>query len=338
MTYLGLDHHKRWTQAAAVDESGTIIREARLNNDLASFSRFLQGLPKPWKAVVEAGPSWNWVYNTLESLEVRTILAHPAKVRAIAEAKIKNDTIDARMLAQLLRADLIPAVYVPSNDMRAKKMVWRERVWMVRMQVRLKNRIHRTLAHYHVNVPEFSDLFGVAGRRFLNELKLPDPGMRILSAQLRLLEAYREQIKEVQQFAIELTKGHPYLEYLESLPGFGKVFAPIAALEIDDPNRFPSPGKLASYCGLVPSLHASGGKSWQGGVGHQGNHWLKWVFIEAAWSAISSSTYFRLYYQRLRERKIPQVAIIACARRLSEIAYHVMKERRCYQERQPVYA
>ena len=116
------------------------------------------------------------------------------------------------------------------------------------------------------------------------------------------------------------------------------MFAPIVALEIDDPSRFANPGKLASYCGLVPSLYSSGGKSWQGGIGKEGNHWLKWAFIEAAWAAIRSSQYFRLVYQRLRQRKTAQVAIIACARRLCEIAYHLLKERRCYEERPFRYA
>ena len=148
------------------------------------------------------------------------------------------------------------------------------------MHVRLKNRIHRLLNHYRIEAPEFSDLFGAAGRRFLEELKLPEPGNRILNAQLKLLQSYRLQI------------------------------------------------------GLVPSLYSSGGKSWQGGIGKEGNHWLKWAFIEAAWAAIRSSAYFRVVYQRLRQRKTAQVSIIACARRLCEIAYHLLKERRCYEERQ----
>ena len=261
------------------------------------------------------------------------IVANPSAVRAIAEAKIKTDKIDARMLASLLRVGLIPEVYVPTEEVRSQKMLWRERIWLVRMHVRLKNRIHRLLNHYHIEVPEFSDLFGAAGRRFLEELKLPEPGNRILNAQLKLLQSYRLQIEEVQRWAVKATQGHPNRAYLESLPGFGKVFAPIVALEIDDPKRFANPGKLASYCGLVPSLYSSGGKSWQGGIGKEGNHWLKWAFIEAAWAAIRSSAYFRLVYQRLRQRKTAQVSIIACARRLCEIAYHLLKERRCYEER-----
>lgn len=336
-TYIGLDHHKRWTQIAAVNCDGELLREGRVSNDRRSLAEFFKELPKPWKGVVEAGPTWGWIYDTLEAMDVEMIVAHPLKVRAIAEAKIKTDEIDARMLAQLLRGNLIPNVYVPTAAVRTQKMLWRERIWLVRMTTRLKNRIQRLLAHHHVPVPELSDLFGKAGREFLGNVKLPQSGRRILDAELKLLESYREQIKDVHRWASEASMNHPAKVYLESLPGFGKVFAPIVALEIDNIERFANPEKLASYCGLVPSLYSSGGRSWQGGIGREGNHWLKWAFIEAAWAAIRSSSYFRLYYQRLCKRKTAQVAIVACARRLSEIAFHLLKQRRLYEERSPVY-
>ena len=191
MTYIGFDHHKKWTQAAAIDDQGKIIREMRVLNDSSSLKGFLKGLAKPWKGVVEAGPTWGWIYDTLSELGVKMSVANPSAVRAIAEAKIKTDKIDARMLASLLRVGLIPEVYVPSEEVRAQKMLWRERVWLVRMTTRLKNRIHRLLTHYHVTVPEFTDLFGAAGRRFLEELQLPEPGNRILKAQLKILQSYR---------------------------------------------------------------------------------------------------------------------------------------------------
>ena len=109
MIYFGFDHHKRWTQAVAMDEQGRVLREGRVLNDSASLKRFLRGLPKPWKGVVEAGPTWGWIYDTLDQAGVEMIVAHPSHLRAIAEAKIKTDKIDARMLANLLRVDLIPA-------------------------------------------------------------------------------------------------------------------------------------------------------------------------------------------------------------------------------------
>lgn len=333
MTYFGFDHHKKWTQAVATDEQGHRLREGRVVNTQKAFELFLKDLTQPWKGVVEAGPSWGWIYDTLSNLGVKMIVAHPLKVRAIAEAKIKTDTVDARMLAHLLRADLIPAIYVPTPEIRSQRMVWRERSWLVRLNGRLKNRIHWLLAHYHVETPEFSDLFGSAGRRFLSTLQLPDPGRRILQTELALLENYRTRIQEVYTWAQQETAHHPYRSCLESLPGFGPIFSSIVALEIDTLERFRSPEKLASYCGLVPSLYSSGEMSRLGGIGSQGNHWLKWAFVEGAWAAIKCSAYFRLHYQRLRRHKKPQVAIVACARRMCEIAFQLMRDHRFYEER-----
>jgi transposase len=88
-----------------------VLCEGRVLNDSASLKRFLQGLPKPWKGVVEAGPTWGWIYDALSQAGVEMVVAHPRNVRAIAEAKIKTDKIDARMLANLLRVGLIPEVY-----------------------------------------------------------------------------------------------------------------------------------------------------------------------------------------------------------------------------------
>jgi len=116
MTCIGFDYHKKGTQAAAVDDQGNIIREMRVLNDSSSLKGFLKGLPKPLKGVVEAGPTWGWIYDTLNALGVKMIVANPSAVRAIAEAKIKTDKIDARMLASLLRVGLIPEVYVPMDE------------------------------------------------------------------------------------------------------------------------------------------------------------------------------------------------------------------------------
>jgi len=105
MTHTGFDHHKKWTQAAAVDEQGKIIREMQVLNDINFLKEFLKGLAKPWKGVVEAELTWGWIYDTLTELGGRMVLANPRNLRASAEAKIKTDKIDARMLASLLRVD-----------------------------------------------------------------------------------------------------------------------------------------------------------------------------------------------------------------------------------------
>lgn len=331
--YIGLDHHRKFTQVAVVDETDAVILECRMLNTLEAVKAVLDRLTGPTQAVVEAGPSWGWVFDTFQKLGIDMILANPMQVRVIAETRCKTDRRDALVLARLLRAGWIPRVHVGDAESRAKKQIWRERIWLVRMQVRLKNRIRRLLDHHHVDIPDYSDLFGVAGRTFLKALELPGLGQKILQSELALLASYQTQIKEIQAAAMEATQSMPSLRYLESLPGFGMIFAPIAALEIGDIGRFRSASSLASYCGLVPSVSSSGGLTYRGSTGHSGNHWLKWVFIEAAWSAMRTMPELKVRFQRIKDRRGASIAVVACARHLCEIAFSLLKHQRCFEAR-----
>lgn len=90
---------------------------------------------------------WQTVYDRLGEIADEMILVHPTRVRAIADARIKNDTIDSRTLAHLLQADLIPEAYAPSKETRALKGVPRQRMFRVRLQTMLKNRIRALLVN-----------------------------------------------------------------------------------------------------------------------------------------------------------------------------------------------
>src|SRR5262249_17979176 len=155
---------------------------------------------------------------------------------------------------------------------------------------------------------------------------------------LTLLKTYREQIRHLEEEAQRASQNLPAMRYLASLPGFGKILAPIAALGIGQIDRFPNAGSLASYWGLVTSIRSSGGITHRGPVGYSGNHWLKWVFVEAAWGAVRSEPEFKKRFDRLKKRRGAQIAIVACARHLCEVAYALLKHQRCFQTQLLVYA
>jgi transposase len=338
MHYIGLDHHRKFTQVAVVDSSDAVIFEGRIANTLEAVKALVHRIGSPLQGVVEAGPSWGWIFDTFLGLGVDMRLANPMQVRVIAQTRCKTDRRDALALARLLRVGWIPEVYVGSPESRLQKQLWRERVWLVRMQVRLKNRIRRLLDHHHVSLPDYSDLFGVGGRRFLESLSLEGSAQKILRCQLALLTQYQLHIKDIQAAAIQATANLTNVRYLESIPGFGAVFAPIAALEIGAIERFASASALASYCGLVPSVSSSGGITYRGSTHHSGNHWLKWVFIEAAWSALRTMPELKMRFHRLRLRRGSQIAITACARHLCEIAFALLKHQRFFVDRSLVHA
>lgn len=335
MYYLGIDHHKRFSQVAVMDEQGKVHINCRMANEKVSFEILKRRLNNhgPLRAVIEAGRNWGMMYDLLEELEIDTKVAHPLKVRAIADAKIKHDSIDAETLAHLLRADLIPEVHVPLRDVREQKNLLRHRLWLVKLQTMTKNRIHQLLDRNHVKPPKVRNLFGKTGRRFLNDLDLSGIDTKLLKDHLDILDELHRHIKRTEDWIDEVLKDNPLIPILDTLPGFGKIFSALAALEIDDINRFPTEAKFASYCGLIPSTFASGGKVYHGDLIPTGNRWLKYVLIEAAWSSIRTSAYCRGYFERIKHRKDTNVAIVALARRLSEIAYKCLKEKRHYEER-----
>jgi transposase len=335
MNYVGIDYHKKYSHVTAIDEEGRVIRSRRLDNRPESFQEFFGRLQGPSETVLEASRTWGVMYDLLEEIEgVESVeLAHPQKVRAIAEAKIKTDKIDSHILAQLLRADLIPAAYIPGKQTRSYKEMVRQRVFLVRMRTRLKNRIHVLLDRLHVPLPSVTDIFGKRGTDYLRKLNLPGVDGEILRENLQLLEAFNTLIKEAER-QIELLLGeNPLVKLLRTVPGLGPILAAVVALEIDRIERFASPSKLASYAGLVPSTYASGGKLFHGRLLPMSNKWLKWALVEAAWISIRTSPYCRTYFENHKRHKGPHTAAIALARRLSEIVWHVLTENRVYEER-----
>jgi transposase len=335
MNYVGIDYHKKYSHVTAINNEGKVIRSNRLENKPEVFREFFKRMEGPSEAVLEASRTWGVMYDLLAELDgVELVeLAHPQKVRAIAEAKIKTDKIDSHILAQLLRADLIPAAYIPGKRTRSYKEMLRQRVFLVRMRTRLKNRIHVLLDRLHIPFPSITDIFGKRGTTYLRKLNLPGVDGEILREDLELLEVFNKLVKEAEQEIASLLGDDPQVKLLRTIPGLGPILAAVVAMEIDQIERFIGPSKLASYAGLVPSTYASGGRIFHGKLLPMSNKWLRWALVEAAWGSIRTSPYCRIFFENHKRRKGPHTAAIALARRLSEIIWHVLTEKRAYEER-----
>jgi len=203
----------------------------------------------------------------------------------------------------------------------------------VRLQTITKNRIHQLIDRNHIKALPVRSLFGKIGRGFLKSLNLSGIDQRLLKDHLELLDSLHEHIRKTEVWIDKELKDNPLIDIMITLPGFGKILSALAALEIDDINRFSTPAKFASYCALIPSTFATGGKVYHGNLIPTGNRWRRYSFIEASWVATRSSYYCRAYFERIKHRKSSNVAIVALARRLSEIPYKCLKERRAYEER-----
>ncbi|MGH2500231.1 MAG: transposase [Candidatus Limnocylindria bacterium] len=179
------------------------------------------------------------------------------RTKAIAEAKIKTDKVDARTLAQLLAADFIPEVWIPDELTRRLRRQIAQRAALVRQQTQLRNRIHGILLRNLCSAP-VTDLFGVAGRRWLAELALPSEERAQVDAIGRLLEPIAAEIAACERTLAAQALGDPRALRLMTLPGIGAISALAIAGVVGDVRRFPRPNKLASYLGLDPKVRQSG--------------------------------------------------------------------------------
>lgn len=338
MFYAGIDYHKRYSVVHVIDEGGQTVLQSRVHfNDPRLFHTLFARLDGPCRVVFEACMNWCKLHDLLETIPnvQEMTLAHPYKTRIIAEAQVKTDKIDARMLAVLLRADLICKSHISSREARRQKEILRQRTFFVRMRTRLRNRVHRLLgAQLDLVLPEFSDLFGTRGMAYLRQLQLPAPADMLLRQDLDQLIELERKIKELETTIKAELGRNPIMQRLESIPGIGSIISAVLAHEIDGIQRFLSPEKLCGYAGLAPTTDSSGGKTYQGRLMRHCNKWLRWAYVEAAWVAIGCDPYFKAFYtaQRLRGKK-PNTAIIIVAKRLCRISYQLLTQNRDYEKR-----
>jgi transposase len=337
MYSIGVDFHKRYSHMTVVSAQGQVLKAGNVPNTPEAVRAFVAPYRQGGQAVIEATRNWTVMYDLLENeLEV-VHLAHPLKVRAIAEARIKTDRIDSRILAHLLRCDLLPTAYVRPKADRTNQQVLRQRMFWVRVRTMVKNRIHvlidRQPAIREI-APQFSDLFGHTGLEWLRSVELPAMERQLLDGELALFDALRERIAVTEGLVRAFASRDPRVRWVRTIPGIGRFFAVLVVHEIGDIHRFKTPAKLCAYAGLVPSVHASGGKVFHGRLTKQGNKWLRWAAIEAVRPAVMTDPELHGYYERVRARKGPNPAKAATARRLLMLVHRVMSEERPY--RKPV--
>jgi transposase len=276
------------------------------------------------------GAYWLNLYNHLEDAHVQVVLANPLKTKAIASARIKSDKVDAKILAHLLRADLIPESYVPSREMREIRSLVRHRLSIVKVRTMVKNKIHaivdrRGLKH------GFSDLFGKAGTQWLKSLKLPSLDGLMLENHLTHLESLNLQISRVDEEITVKASLDCDVKLLLSLTGVDVYTALLIKSEVGSIDRFSSYKKLVSWAGLAPSLHQSGGVEYHGSVTKQGSRMLRWIIVESARVAVNHDARMRSFYERVKQRRGDQKAIIAAANKMLKIIWFMLKRREEYQ-------
>lgn len=333
MEYIGLDVHKQYTTACIMCADTGELDYRKLKNTQKDFQSLFDKSGSQ-VTVLEASSYSYVIYDLIEELVDDIQMANPSQVKAIASAAIKTDKIDARTLARLLSADLIPQCHIRTTSNRESIYQLRHRMYLVRLRTRVKNRLHalvdRQKEQYRKDKPPCRDLFGKLGMQWLTNLELPETEQKILQSMLNLLNNLNILIKESDRWIKSIYQHDPVCQRLQTIPGIGMFLSVLIRFEIDDIDRFESVGKLHSFAGLVPTTSSSGGKTRHGKLIKSCNHWLKWGLIESVWPAITHDASLRKLYFKKKKHKHTNVAKSIVARKILSIVYKVWKEERNY--------
>ncbi len=319
----GLDVHKDSTYATILNSEGKIINQMRMTNEkvLSYLSHFKVG-----KVAMEASTSVASLYRQLAGEGFDVVVSHPKKTRYIAEARIKSDRVDSKVIAELARLDALPLAYVPSKETSDLREKVRRRAFLVRERVKLRVKIKSFLTYEGIKWPSEHGLFSRKGVEWLGSLKFES-----VDSYLRIMDIFDEEIKVLSRQLEGLAKEDEDVKLLMTVPGIGYYSALLVKSEIGDVNRFPFGERLCGYAGLVPSTHASGGVVRHGGITKEGSRWLRWVMVEAAQTHVHKyNTSITRAYQGIAERRGRRAATVAAARKLLMCCYSVLKNKRPY--------
>jgi len=321
--YVGIDVHRKRSQVAVVTEDGTVQLNKNVVNGSEPMLRLIGELPSGTPVAFEAAFGWSWLAELLEDYGFEAHMVHPLRCKAIASARLKNDRVDAAILAQLLRADLLPEAWIAPAKVRQLRALLRHRISLVRLATQARNRIHAVAADHGYD--RSASYWTGPGRGWLAELDLPAASREIITDCLAVIDGLAPVIDRIDGELHAHAKADPRVKVLRTLPGVGEFTALVMVAEIGDVSRFGSARKLASWAGLTPTVRGSDLHVRHGHISKQGSVWLRWAMNQAAQTA-KRSPEFAASYAAIARRRGKKIATIAIARKLLTRAWHLLND------------
>lgn len=333
--FVGVDLHKEIAIFHILSHDGTSLFSGRFSVDPDSIRDFAANhlLPTDNLAVEVTSNTWAFV-RLVKPRVAKIVVSNPVKTKAIAEANIKTDKVDALVLAQLLRCDYLPSVWVPTSAVEDSRALAARRSALVNQRTAIRNRIHSVLARRLVKAPA-GGLFTDKGLTWLKHVDLDPLDRALIDADIRLLEALAQQSTTVDIMIINESYEDPDVQLLMTLPGVDYTIAQALKATLADIERFPEPDKAASYLGLVPSVKQSAGKCYNGPITKAGSSQARWLLIQAAQSVGRHPGPLGAFFRKLERRKNRNVAVVATARKMVTIAWHMLKNKEPYRYATP---
>jgi transposase len=333
MKSVGIDLHKHIIVVCVVNESGKVQRRASFASlDVEGIRGFFAELGL-FQAVVEATASYEWLVTLIEPLADRVLLAHPAKMRVIAESVKKTDRLDAQVLAEFLALGMIPEAYRPTPRQREHRALVRHRRFVQCQLTQLKNKIRAIASNYNA---DRKNLFTAAGQAHLAAVPLSESDrfvVRELWDQLTYLGLQLLAVtRQLKRFAAKAPVREAEARVvLHTIPHVGVVTVDVVISEMGDVRRFGSIKKASAYAGLAPIVRQTGGKKAKElRITKEGSPLLRWALVEAAWRLVGKTARWRTIYEGIKKRRGAKKAIVAVARRLLGVMVAMLKSGQAY--------
>jgi transposase len=332
--YVGIDWAYRRAAWCALSEGGAISQEGAVPADEDGLAKLVLALGTEVNACVEMMSGAIWVRDRLEAAGWRVQVAHARKVRDVAPLACKTDKVDARVLAELCRRDLVPELWIPSLDDRALRERLRRRMHLVRMRASAMNRIFGLLTQFGLRL-SLERLRAHDAMELLESRGMPAVWRRSIAEALAVIDLLDGRIAPLEAELGPLARADPRVLLLTTIPGVGELLGLTLASEIGEVARFPTPRKLIGYAGLAPRVNQSGDRSRTGALSKAGSRTLRWAAVEAAQHAWRPSNPWHRLYSELAERQGKNPAKAAVARKILIACWHVLSRQEPFKPSRP---
>ena len=334
MRSIGLDIHRDFCEVAIAEE-GKIRSAGRIEMTPAALELFAGSPGRDDRVALEvSGNAWE-VARIIRPHAARVVVVSPADT-GIRSARAKTDRLDARALAKLLASGSLDAVWVPDDETRAMRRRLQRRSQLVRVRTKAKNEVHAALMRRLIAKPAVSDLFGVEGRRWLEQVELPAEERETVDGCIRQLDFCEGEIARIERVIAAEALGSEEIRRLMTVPGVNVITAATFMAAIGDIRRFPDRKKLVGYLGLDPRVRQSGtSTASRARISKQGSASARYALVEASWSVVNAPGPIRAFYERIRARRGHQAAIVAASRKLACLFWCLLTRQEDYAYAQP---